>query len=126
MECLTELDLFPNPQLLARLANAPCEDCVRMCSGTDKGDDRCDPYPDADVVLRRAIKRLDIPSLGEPSGLGVSGRRVAVATSSRLRLDSPATGAAEVPGSVSAVVGAAFADGVDDSVSGCRLGENNV
>lgn len=97
-----------------------------MCSGTDRGDDRLDPNPDADVVLRLAIRRLDIPSLGDPSGLGALGLCIDVVASPWPRLDIPATGAVEAFGSVSAVVGAAFAAGVDDIVSGCRPAENSV
>lgn len=116
--CLAEADPFrTNPQLLAKLASAPWagpwEVCVRLFPGPARGDNRLEPV-DADVVLRRACKIFDKPSLGEPSGLGVAGR--CVASSSWARLEIPDTSAVTL-GSVRAVVGEAFA-GEDESVKG--------
>lgn len=68
IECL--FDRFDNRRLSARLAKAPCEVCgVDDAGGTERGED-C-PRP-IDVVRRLPSRTFERPSLGEPSGLGVT------------------------------------------------------
>jgi len=64
--------LFPSRKLSARLANAPCEVCEREPEGTDSGDDRPIAYDVVEVVRLLPSNTFESPSLGDPSGLGVT------------------------------------------------------